>query len=155
MKTILTPIDFSPATNHVIAHAAALARALHARVVLLNVVQPPIVMSDYAPLMENIVEFTAVGEKAAAKRLTKLHATLSGEMLTVVTEMASGSPIQAIADTAKKMSADYIVMGSHGHTALYDLVVGSTTHGVLKRVSCPVVVVPPEKSTATKRRSRR
>jgi nucleotide-binding universal stress UspA family protein len=34
------------------------------------------------------------------------------------------------------------VMGSHGHTALYDLLVGSTTHGVLMRAICPVVIIP-------------
>jgi nucleotide-binding universal stress UspA family protein len=37
------------------------------------------------------------------------------------------------------------VMGSHGHTALYDLLVGSTTHGVLMRAQCPVVIVPSAK----------
>jgi nucleotide-binding universal stress UspA family protein len=154
MKTILTPVDFSPASNRVIAHAAALARVFRARMVLLNVVQPPTVMSDYAPLMENIVEIVAVGEKAAVKRLAKLRAKLSEDMLTVETALARGSPIQAIIEAARKTAADYIVMGSHGHTALYDLVVGSTTHGVLKRAACPVVIVPPEKPSAIKRRAR-
>jgi nucleotide-binding universal stress UspA family protein len=153
MKTILVPVDFSPASRQVIAHAAALARALKARIVLLNVVQPPTVMSDYAPLMENIVEFVAIGEKAAAKRLAKLQASLSDEMVPASTALATGSPIQAIVDTAKKNAADFIVMGSHGHTALYDLVVGSTTHGVLKRATSPVVVVPSQKKAT--RRGRR
>jgi len=35
-----------------------------------------------------------------------------------------------------------IVMGSHGHGALYELLVGSITQGVLKAAKCPVVVVP-------------
>jgi Zn-dependent M28 family amino/carboxypeptidase len=43
---------------------------------------------------------------------------------------------------AEKHDADFIVMGSHGHTAFYDLLVGSTTHGVLMRSKCPVVIVP-------------
>ena len=51
-----------------------------------------------------------------------------------------GAPIQHIVRQAA--SADYVVMGSHGHTALYDLLVGSTTHGVLMRAKCPVVIVP-------------
>jgi nucleotide-binding universal stress UspA family protein len=154
MKTILTAIDFSPASKRVISHAVALARGLHARIVLLNVVQPPTVISDYAPLMENIVEYVAIGEKAAAKRLAKLRTTLADEFLKAETELSTGAPVQAIIATAKKIAADYIVMGSHGHTAFYDLVVGSTTHGVLKRASCPVVVVPPEKPAVTQRRSR-
>jgi nucleotide-binding universal stress UspA family protein len=36
-------------------------------------------------------------------------------------------------------------MGSHGHTALYDLIAGSTTTRVLKGAPCPVVVVPAQK----------
>ncbi|MBI4621943.1 MAG: universal stress protein [Verrucomicrobia bacterium] len=51
---------------------------------------------------------------------------------------------------AEKNAADFIVMGSHGHTALYDLVVGSTTHGVLRRATCPVVIVPRPMQKAAK-----
>jgi hypothetical protein len=34
------------------------------------------------------------------------------------------------------------VMGSHGHTALFELVLGSTTQAVLKGARQPVVVIP-------------
>jgi len=30
-------------------------------------------------------------------------------------------------------------MGTHGHGAIYDLLVGSTTHGVLEKAPCPVL----------------
>jgi hypothetical protein len=36
----------------------------------------------------------------------------------------------------------HYVIGSHGHTAFHDLLVGGTASGVLKRATCPVVVVP-------------
>ena len=55
-------------------------------------------------------------------------------------------------EQAKKLGADYIVMGSHGHTALYDLLVGSTTHGVLMRAACPVVITPAQKEPPKKGR---
>lgn len=155
MKTILAAVDFSPAGAAVVPHAKALARAFNARVVLLTVVQPPIITSDYSVLMENVVEITAIGEKAASVRLAKLRTVLAKDIKVVVTEQATGSPAQAIVDAAKKMKADYIVMGSHGHTALYDLVVGSTTHGVLKRAPCPVVIARAEKPQPARRRARR
>jgi nucleotide-binding universal stress UspA family protein len=41
-------------------------------------------------------------------------------------------------------------MGSHGHTAFYDLLVGSTTQGVLKKAPCPVLIVPAEKAKRRK-----
>ena len=54
----------------------------------------------------------------------------------------TGAPVPLILEQAKALAADYIVMGSHGHTAFYDLLVGTTTHGVLKKAPCPVLVVP-------------
>uniref|UniRef100_UPI0040495246 universal stress protein n=1 Tax=Cephaloticoccus sp. TaxID=1985742 RepID=UPI0040495246 len=49
----------------------------------------------------------------------------------------------SIIEQARKSRAAYIVIGSHGHSALYDLLAGSTATGVIKRAPCPVLVVPP------------
>ena len=150
MKTILAPVDFSSATDAVVAEAARLALAMEGRVVLLSVIQPPVITSEYAPLMENMAEITAAGEKAAAKRLSQLQDTLQQQGVPTETVQLNGAPIQHIIEQAKKFAADYIVMGSHGHTALYDLLVGSTTHGILLRATCPVVIVPSAKRERTR-----
>ncbi len=155
MKTILAPVDFSGATDAVVSEAAALARALHGRVVLFAAVQPPVVMAEYAPILENIAEINAAGEKHAVGQLAKLEARLEAELIPHESSHALGSPIARIIDQAGKCDADYIVMGSHGHTALYDLLVGSTTHGVLMRARCPVVIVPAAKEKTNKPRSAR
>ena len=145
VKAILAPVDFSSATEAVVAEAARLARAIEGRVVLLSIIQPPVITSEYAPLMENMAEITAAGEKAAAKQLGHLQDRLQQQDVASDTVQLNGAPIQHIVDQAGKLHVDYIVMGSHGHTALYDLLVGSTTHGVLLRATCPVVIVPPSK----------
>ncbi len=144
MKTILAPVDFSDVSDPVVSAAAALAKAVKARLVLLTVVQPPVFTAEYTALMDNIAEITALGEKSAAKHLEKLQARLARDGVTVETVQFSGAPVVHIVEQAEKYDADYIVMGSHGHTAIYDLLVGSTTHGVLKRAKCPVVIVPPK-----------
>ena len=146
MKTILAPVDFSDATDLIVAEAVSLARALSGRVVLLSVIQPPVITSEYAPIMENMAEITAAGEKAAAKHLARLQAQLKNDSIPTETVQLNGAPVQHIVDQAKMFSADYIVMGSHGHTAFYDLLVGSTTHGVLMRATCPVVIIPASKT---------
>jgi nucleotide-binding universal stress UspA family protein len=142
MKTILAPIDFSEVSGAVVSEAAALARESKGRVVLLTVIQPPVISSDYAPLMENLSEIMVCGERAAAAHLAKVQASLEKDSIPVETIQLTGAPVAQIVEQAKKISADYIVMGSHGHTAVYDLLVGSTTHGVLMRARCPVVIVP-------------
>lgn len=141
MKTILAPVDFSSATKAVVAEATSLARALEARVVLLSVIQPPVALPEYA-VWDNIAEITAAGEKSAAKNLSRLQSDLERDGIQTETLQFVGSPIAHIVKQATRLKADFIVMGSHGHTALYDLLVGSTTHGVLMRANCPVVVLP-------------
>lgn len=150
MKTILAPVDFSGATDAVVAEATALARALDGRVVLLTVIQPPAITNEYSALMDNLAEIVAAGEKNAAKRLSELEAKFRAEKIPVETIQVNGPPIRLIVEQAKKLEADYIVMGSHGHTALYDLLVGSTTHGVLMRAACPVVITPASKEAPKK-----
>lgn len=150
MKTILAPIDFSAVSDAVVSEAATLARAHQGRVVLLSVVQPPVVLAEYSPVMENIAELTAAGERNAARQLENIEAKLAADFVSVESVQLVGAPTPLIVEQAEKLRADYIVMGSHGHTALYDLLVGSTTHGVLLRSKCPVVIVPAVKEPKAK-----
>jgi len=149
MKTILAPIDFSTATEDVIEAACILARVTQNKVLLLHVVQPPVLTSDYGLALENFQEAISISEKHSAKRLGELTdgIHLRHPELAVETKQVSGPPIPEILDAAKLTDAAYIVMGSHGHNAFYDLLVGTTTHGVLRKATCPVVIVPPPQRT--------
>lgn len=142
MKTVLVPIDLSTTTDSVCEAAATLATGLGAKLVLLHVVQPPVITSDYGIAIENIEEIVAVSEKTATEQLSRLQEKHRSEHLTAEIAQLTGAPVPLILEEAKKRAADYIVMGSHGHTAFYDLLVGTTTHGVLKKATCPVLVVP-------------
>ena len=158
MKTILAPIDFSTATEGVITAATTLARATLSRVVLLHIVQPPVLTSDYGLALENFQEAIEISEKHTAERLGEITESLHLRFpeLTIETQQISGPPVPEIIKAVKKLAADFIVMGSHGHNAFYDLLVGTTTHGVLRKATCPVVIVPspqPEKNERISRTS--
>ena len=43
---------------------------------------------------------------------------------------------------ATKLDADMIVIGTHGHGAMYRLLVGSVSEGVLHKSKCPILVIP-------------
>jgi nucleotide-binding universal stress UspA family protein len=104
-----------------------------------------VVTSDYGLALENFQTAVEISEKHSAKRLAEITEglRLSHPNLPVETQLVNGPPVLEILDAARKLDATYIVIGSHGHNAIYDLLVGTTTHGVLRKVSCPVVVVPP------------
>jgi universal stress protein A len=155
MKTVLVALDFSPVTRAVLKAAIELARALHARVVLLNVVQPPTIVTDLAPLVGDVLQFTAEIERGSRRHLQQIQKRLAGDGAEVESICVQGFASATIVAHAKKLSADFIVLGSHGHTAFYDLITGSTASGVLKRATCPVVVVPAAPSKPKRRNTRR
>jgi nucleotide-binding universal stress UspA family protein len=53
-----------------------------------------------------------------------------------------GPIVETIVQQAERIEADLLIVGSHGFGALYDLLVGSASRGVLKRSGIPVLVVP-------------
>ena len=145
MKTILTPVDFSPATRDVVNATVNLARPLGAHILILHSLQPPIVTTDYGIGIEVLHETLAINEKVAIQQLEHLKAVLTAKGLVADTILVNGHAATHIIEQARDLKADYIILGSHGHTAFYDLLVGSTTHAVLVKASCPVIVVPPAK----------
>lgn len=144
MKTILVPVDFSPATTRVCAAACALAKLVHARVVLLHVVVPlPAMMGDaYIFDTGHMAQAMAVLERQSAKKLRALGRRYHSRPCPVQTSQRRGEPAPSALAIAAELKATYIVIGSHGHGAAYDLLVGSTTQGVLRKARCPVLVVP-------------
>jgi nucleotide-binding universal stress UspA family protein len=55
--------------------------------------------------------------------------------------VAKGPAVEAICETADRLGANMVVIGSHGWGAMMSLIFGSTTLGVLQHARCPVVVV--------------
>ncbi len=143
MKTILVPVDLSAATAKVCAAACDLARLIGGRVVLLHVVAPPpVVMSEYYAFDSGYVAQAMVAlEKTATLRLRALARRFS-RRARIRTVQVTGQPVPTILAKARASRAAYIVLGSHGHGAMFDLIVGSVTQGVLRKAPCPVLVVP-------------
>jgi universal stress protein A len=143
MKNILVPIDFSPVSRRVIRESEKLARLVKGRLILIHVVHSPTIMSDTS--FSEVAEFMADAEAYGVRVLRRLQKALAVRGVAAEAVCTTGYPAWQILDVVKRRAIDYIVIGSHGHTAFHDLVVGSTTSAVLKRALCPVIVVPAPK----------
>jgi nucleotide-binding universal stress UspA family protein len=80
--------------------------------------------------------------QALRERLEELAAPLRSKGLPVETLASVASPIDEILEQAKACGACMIVLGSHGHGAVYHLFSGSVVTSVLHRSRIPVTVVP-------------
>ena len=144
MKTFLVPMDFSAVSDELIDTAVTFARAFDGKVVLLHAVQSQIITSEYALPAEAMREAMFAAETSAAATLIKSSDLFHAAGLAVESMVRHGPPVLAILDVAKEIKADFIIMGSHGHGKLYDLLVGSTASGVIKGARCGVIILPPK-----------
>jgi nucleotide-binding universal stress UspA family protein len=142
IQTIVVPTDFSPASDHAVDYAAALAGPLGATLHLLHVVEEPFLAGAgwewYVP------DVRAVREQLASDSLARL-ATLAERVtqrgLVVTTGVAYGAPAEGIVTAAEDGGADLIVMSTHGRSGVPHLVLGSVAERVIRSAPCPVLAV--------------
>ncbi len=137
MKTILALIDFSDITPKILDHAHDFARAFGGDIVLMHVVPPEPLVVDFEP--------PAVSPDVFKERQQDLQALcdyLAQRRVSVTTAQFGGLVLETVLAQIGLLQPDVIIMGSHGHGALYHLLMGSITEGVIKHAPLPVLVVP-------------
>ena len=161
MKRILVPVDFSAAMDGVLALARQMARAFEAELHLVHVREesalpvfpaatvgyPGMGVSEMG-LAGGIALVPPLPEPAAApndrqpSRLDRLAEQLTREGIATTAHETDGTVVEEILRTADDLGANLLIMGSHGHGAIYNFLVGSVTEGVLKAGRRPVLLVP-------------
>ncbi|MFM8683666.1 MAG: universal stress protein [Chthoniobacterales bacterium] len=146
VEKILVPVDFSDASGRLIAVAEETARARGASLHLLHIMEPVATTAgletDPAMAQLQVAQDLDAEERIESERLSKLAAEISARGLACSSAVKFGLPADEIISSAKDLGAGLVVMGSHGHGALYHLFTGSVVTSVLRRIDCPVLVVP-------------
>ena len=158
MKRILVPIDFSTATPRLLEVAGQLAKSLDAEIHLIHVTElvpvippnavgygmagmPELMPMSALPLTDPIQAVNLPNESEKTK-LATWKRELERQGLKVTSLENTGDVVEEILRAADETKAEFIVMGRHGHGAMYNLLVGSVTEGVLKRSRQPVLLLP-------------
>ena len=139
---ILVPVDFSPPSAEAVRYAATLARALDARIELVHIVEDPFMSTAWGAevYVSDLTELLDSLSATAASRLEHLKtADLAG--VATATAVLRGDPWRRIVEHATSSGADLIVMGTHGHTGLSHVLLGSVAERVVRHAPCPVLTV--------------
>ena len=140
IKSILVPIDFSAPSKNALAYAVPFAEQFGAKLTLLNVVEP-VATPDFAKSFPLAMENDQV--MAECKRELERVVKQSGVSPRLVekTLVRFGRSFHEIADAARTLKVDLIVIATHGYTGLKHALLGSTTERVVRHAPCPVLVV--------------
>lgn len=140
LTNILVPVDGSSFSVHAVERAIDLAKVSGARVCAVNCYE----LLDASLEVSGIFakEVTKSVEDQSNKVLEKAAQQLQEAGIDFTTKSILGSPGKVLTDLAKSKEFDLVIMGSHGHSNITGLFLGSVTHKVLNTLYCPVMVVP-------------
>lgn len=150
MKKILIAIDYHPTSEKVAKTGYNLAKQLGADVCLFHAVaetryygmEYPSFLGYEGYTLPLDVKLSSQIEHIAQDFLKQAAAHLDEN---VTTHIAKGETATCILNYAEEWQADLIVMGTHSHSVLEKLFMGTEASKVLEKTTIPVFMVPVKK----------
>jgi nucleotide-binding universal stress UspA family protein len=162
IKKILYATDLSETAVHAFSYAVSLANMYGAGITILHVLAEfpgeqfilnmintgtwkEIKMRHYSEARDKLI-----GKKRDHIAIKEILQAFSEEVMadaenqTFVTDeilIKEGAPAEIIVQTAKKQNCDLVVMGTHGHGVIADILIGSTAKWVVRQSPIPVLVI--------------
>ena len=142
-KHILVPLDGSKLSEASLIPAAFLAERLHSRVTLLHLIE-----QDPPSEIHKERHLTKPDEaEAYLNEVAKRAFPTAVKVETHVHTAAVSDVAHSIVDHAPELRPDLIVIGTHGHGGVRDLLYGNIAQQVLAMGTVPLLVIKPEVSS--------
>lgn len=149
MKKVLIALDYNPVSQKVVEEGHKLADLMGAEICLIHVVAEPVNYGTRYPAFMGYEGFEpgaydlnlgAEMHKMAEDYLKSVAAHYQHEKIS--TYLAEGDAGKAILQYSKEWNADLIVMGTHSHSFLEKMLMGTVASKVLENTRIPVYMVP-------------
>ena len=152
MKKILIAVDYNPVSEKVAEQGYELAKNLNAEVCLIHVLddvgfygaQYPTFMgydgySGMGPDLDVAMEMRNIAEEFLDKARTHLNDSQ------VKIHLAEGDTAKTIMAYGEEWGANILVLGTHSHSVLEKLLMGTVAEKILEKTKIPVYLVPVKK----------
>ena len=140
---ILVPVDGSAASARGLDEAIELARHLKARMRLVHVVEPWVMVSPEttAATLHQVAENIRSGGADLLKKCENKVANMGIKVDAELIETFGDSAGECIVKKAKEVEADLIVCGTHGRRGIRRALMGSDAEYIVRRAPTPVLLV--------------
>ena len=144
IRRILCPTDFSDFSRRALDHAVAIARWYESTITVLHVFSTaPVAASAPGATDHEPIVLTRADRDQMLVEIQRFIEVKSAEGIPVEAMIREGSAASEILNQAVALSADLLVIGTHGRSGFERLLLGSVTEKVLRKAACPVLSVPP------------
>jgi nucleotide-binding universal stress UspA family protein len=139
---ILVAVDLSEASDRVVESGRRMAVRTGAKLYILHVAEPEPDFVGYnagPSVVRDQMAEQFHGEHQAVQAFSE---SLRQGGVDATGLLIQGPTVEVTLKEADSLNAELIIVGSHGHSAIYDVLIGSYSSGILRKAKVPVLVVP-------------
>jgi nucleotide-binding universal stress UspA family protein len=141
LRRIVVATDFSTPGEHALGVGVSLAKQLGAEVHVVHAFDIPLAM--VTPYEVTVPDgLIREAREAARKKLDTALDAIRKQGLEATGHLGEVPAAPAIADVAREVKADLVVIGTHGRTGLKHVLLGSVAERTVRHAPCPVLTVP-------------
>lgn len=142
IKNILVAVDFNDSVGEVMNYAESIALKFEAKVWVVYVAAPDPDFVGYEPGPQYIRDFRADELREEHRRLQNIRESFLAPEIESEALLIQGSTVEAVIEEAEKLGADLLIVGTHKHSFLHNLLKESVSLKLLKKGNIPLLAIP-------------
>lgn len=143
-KNIMVAVDFNDSIGELMVYADLLAQKFGSKVWVLHVADPEPDFVGYEPGPQYIRDIKAEEYREEHHNLQEVCKNFLSEDIKTEALLIQGSTVETVLDEAKKLKIDLLIVGTHKHSFLHNLLQENVSMELIKKAEIPMLTVPIE-----------
>ena len=144
IRNILAAVDFDDTATQLLSYGERMAEKFGAKLWIVHVAAPDPDFVGYEPGPQYIRDTQADELRGDHKKLQDLCDSFIGTSVDAEALLIQGSTVETLLEEMNKLKADLLIVGSHRHSLLYNILSESVSSKLFDRVNIPLLAIPVE-----------
>lgn len=141
-KNIMVAVDFNDSLGELMVYADRLAQKFESKVWVLHVADPEPDFVGYEPGPQYIRDIKAEEYREEHRNLQEVCKNFLSEDVEAEALLIQGSTVETVMSEAQKLNIDLLIVGTHKHSFLHNLLQESVSMELIKKAEIPMLTIP-------------
>ncbi|TBW30309.1 universal stress protein [Gramella sp. KN1008] len=142
LKNIMVAVDFNDSIGELMVYAEGLAEKFNSKIWVLHVAEPEPDFVGYEPGPQYIRDIKAEEYREEHHNLQEVCKNFIGENIESEALLIQGSTVETVLDEARKLNIDLLIVGTHKHSFLHNLLQENVSLELIKKAEIPMLTIP-------------
>lgn len=141
-KNIMVAVDFNDSIGELMVYADNLAQKFNSKVWVLHVADPEPDFIGYEPGPQYIRDIKAEEYREEHRNLQEICKNFLSKDIHAEALLIQGSTVETVMSEAQKLQIDLLIVGTHKHSFLHNLLQESVSMELIKKAEIPMLTIP-------------